>query len=189
MKQMNLNFLLDNLLNTITSNSFLRINKRLNKGIELENDEFVRMSEAPDGHFLVLPKGFELLQKSELEKIFSSFSKDDVGKYKLNCLTQDYLERNGVVEKVWNLLAENQLYTDLDLSKHLNQKQLEELKFHRISNLDSYTKTKGYWFWRLYFETIYLNKQSKIYRIYCKEWGNRFWVNFAVKERKNSKGN
>lgn len=180
MKQLSLKNLLDDLLNAITSDSFLRINKSIENRGGSENVEFVKITEAVDGYFLVLPKGLELFQKSELKNLFSLMKKQDVEKYKLNFVTQDYLEMNGHFETVWDLLDDKQLYADFDLSKHLNQEQLIELNFHRVMNNE--TKTKGYWFWRFYFDCIFLNTNSQIFRIYCKEWGNKFWIKWKDKK-------
>jgi len=174
MEEFNLKALLDSLLRSITSDNFIKINKKIIGNSKMSSKDSVEINEATRGHFIVLPKGVELLAKSEIKKIFLTIDNDSVELYKLNYLTQDYLEQIEYFQHIWDVLGKSQIYRNLDLTKYLNAQQLIELNRHKILNPSN--KTKGYWFWRFYFECIYLNKRSKIYRIYCKEWGNKFWV-------------
>jgi len=175
MKPLTLKNILDNLLNAITLDAFAKVNNRFDQGIDISyNEEFVKMEDASEGHFLVLPKGLELQSKPELKQYFSLIKKQELYNYETNYVIQDYLEQYNYFETVWSLLEEKKQYYDFDFSKILNEPQLLELKQHKISN--NYIKTKGYWFWRFYFDGMCLEKKTKIYRIYCKEWGNRFWL-------------
>lgn len=174
MKPLTLKNILDNFLNVITSDSILKVNKEIVKSDILYKDEFIKMHDAQGGYFLVLPKGLEKQSRKKLKHFFALIKESEIYNYETNYVIQDYLEQYDYFEKTWSLLEDGKQYCDFDFSNILNKQQLEEINQHKISN--NRIKTKGYWFWKFYFECICLNKKKKVYRIYSKEWGNRFWL-------------
>ncbi len=106
------------------------------------NEQF--STDIVEGRYL-LPKGLEL-EANELEVFLENATKSDLDNMAESANIAHYLIEIGKFREVYNSIDDNQLYTDIDLSLYLNNKELKEFAaFSYRESIESRYWVQCYW--------------------------------------------
>lgn len=145
------------------------------------DDEYPSINEeiellAPDaavtGQIILLPKGYE--NEVNINERMADLSDEELNSYAENYRVFNFLESIKKAEGIYETLNYGQLYTDTDMSKHLVDKEIEDLKKH-IAKIDNVARDNWYWG----YISCWAGGSFKLYRQYYftppPHWGTHYW--------------
>jgi len=122
------------------------------------------------GQIVLLPKGYE--NEPNINEKMTNLSEGELNSYAENYRVSNYLESINKAEDILETLDHGQLYTDTDMSKHLTEKQMEDLQLYKAELSD-----REPWYWG--YISCWAGGSFKLYRQYYfnppAHWGAHYW--------------